>query len=166
MSDSCTLRSSSGAFWFVCRWLQPFHGPGRAESRDVVRASVGLAWDFSLVIVLALRGRSVTGPACTWPMAHLPVLQEESCGSTNESPRTTERELLLGDHRIFALRCTWCLASFQVVFDATRWSAAEPFRALATLHVPGQPEGVIDLSAAVCSQKLRVLEECERRSPT
>lgn len=46
----------------------------------------------------------------------------------------------------------------QVIFDAKRWSANEPFRALATVIVPGQHETVIDVSATVCVQKLRLLE--------
>lgn len=46
----------------------------------------------------------------------------------------------------------------QVTFDATKWNAAEPFRALATLVVPGQQDSVIDISASVCPQKLRLLD--------
>lgn len=46
----------------------------------------------------------------------------------------------------------------KVTFDATRWSITEPFRALATLVVPGQEDSVIDLSATVCTQKLKLLD--------
>lgn len=46
----------------------------------------------------------------------------------------------------------------KVTFDATRWRITEPFRALATLVVPGQEDSVIDLSATVCTQKLKLLD--------
>eukprot|EP00903_Cladosiphon_okamuranus_P009303 g8875.t1 len=50
------------------------------------------------------------------------------------------------------------VARIEVTFDATRWSITEPFRALATLVVPGQEDSVIDLSATVCTQKLKLLD--------
>lgn len=52
----------------------------------------------------------------------------------------------------------------KVAFDATRWSITEPFRALATLVVPGQEDSVIDLSATVCTQKLKLLDGGEEET--
>lgn len=52
----------------------------------------------------------------------------------------------------------------KVTFDATRWSITEPFRALATLVVPGQEDSVIDLSATVCTQKLKLLDGGEKEA--
>lgn len=52
----------------------------------------------------------------------------------------------------------------KVTFDATRWSITEPFRALATLVVPGQEDSVIDLSATVCTQKLKLLDAGEEET--
>lgn len=45
-----------------------------------------------------------------------------------------------------------------MAFDAKRWSTNEPFRTLATVIIPGQQETVIDISATVCTQKLRLLD--------
>lgn len=52
----------------------------------------------------------------------------------------------------------------KVTFDATRWSITEPFRALATLVVPGQEDSVIDLSATVCTQKLKLFDGGEEET--
>lgn len=62
---------------------------------------------------------------------------------------------------LFARRFVWRCCCSQVAFDATRWSTTEPFRALANLVVPGQEDSVIDLSAVVCKQKLKLLDGCE-----
>lgn len=47
----------------------------------------------------------------------------------------------------------------QVTFDATRWSTTEPFRTLATITVPGQQDSIIDISATVCTQKLKLVDK-------